>query len=172
MITNNISGNWLLVDYFKKVMDYVINYISNWLLYNTEPLIQETGFLQYHLQMAAFSSRMRSFASLLGWGLELLCASHTIASVEAKSMPLAITASSAERGTANRFGISWWQTVPQWGKTHWGKIHWGIVWHIVRLVSSARAPKTGARLNEARAQEWTIYFYWKLLDLWNLIFIR
>ena len=36
--------------------------------------------------------------------------------------------------------IWWWcQTMPHWGKTHWGKIHWSIVWHNVRLVSSARA---------------------------------
>ena len=45
----------------------------------------------------------------------------------------------------------WCHTMPHWGKTHWGKIHWSNVWHIVRPVSSARAPKTGARLTEARA---------------------
>ena len=43
------------------------------------------------------------------------------------------------------------QTMPHWGKTHWGKIHWSNVCHIVCLVSSARAPKTGARLTEAWA---------------------
>ena len=63
--------------------------------------------------------------------------------------------------------------IPHWGKTHWGKIHWSIVCHIVRPVSSARAPKTGARLTETWAlahlphwgmnidmygQEWTIKF--------------
>ena len=47
--------------------------------------------------------------------------------------------------------LRWCQTRPHWGKTHWGKIHWSNVWHIVRPVSSARAPKTGARLTEARA---------------------
>ena len=46
---------------------------------------------------------------------------------------------------------SWWQTLPHWGKTHWVEIYWSIVWHIVRLVSSARAPKTRARPIEARA---------------------
>ena len=67
---------------------------------------------------------------------------------------------------------------------HWGKIHWSIDWHIVRPVSSARAPKTGERLSEARAfallphwgmnidmygQEWSMpfienYFNFRILD--------
>ena len=50
----------------------------------------------------------REIASLLDWGLELLSASHMIAFVEAKSMPLAIIALSAERVTANRCGIASW----------------------------------------------------------------
>ena len=45
-----------------------------------QPCIHETGFLQLHLQFAASFSKMRSFASLLDWRLELLFASHTIAS--------------------------------------------------------------------------------------------
>ena len=80
-------------------------------------------------------------------------------------------------------GWSWWQTLPHWGKTHWGKTRWSIVWHIVRLVSSARAPKTGARLIEARAiallshwgmninmygQKWTIKFIEKYSIFGNL----
>ena len=57
--------------------------------------------------------------------------------------------------------------MPQWGKTHWGKIHWSIVWHIVRPISSARAPKQGQdSLRQERTSAWN-QFIENYYDLWK-----